>query len=1291
MPTLLDAARQAAAPPADETPPELLRRPRAPTLLDVAQQAPPPPPPDQGAPPQTATTITPTTTPPSPPDQPRGPGPWRGRYRFSDDEEPPPPPPPEQHPATTITPTTERPPGPWAKGYEYADPNAVREPTWGETIGLTAARVVPPIAAGATVPVLGPAAVPAAGLAATLGDIYAQRYEKEHGLRREVRPYESIVSGVTGMIPGAEASPEVALGTRMARRAMEGATINLGADVARKQLEGEPISLLDIAQSVGMGAAWGGAAGAGEHGVNYVLRRPEMPALDTRPIEEQFPVGSDIHYDSALTGQRERGTVSEHWTNPETGQTHVVAQDANGVPAIAHDPQHMPTPPAEETPTGAPPAPMETVKPPELMGPPEPPPGHVRVYHAGADPALGGPRWVHPDEQYVRDFRPGADVYYTDIPESSPLLRKAYDDTGVSPPAPYLPFEMPEELTPTLRPVEGGRGDVAPPLQAPPPEGPPAPLAEGQPAEEPAPLYQQPVFRRAPGLHEAVSGEEIPGAREPGPERLERQHAAVDRLFSDHPPETRQILKDMLTANADDIAERGRQTQPVERSRALADELIVDPEQLWKRGKGAPILTAEQKLSVLNLIKSQMGQVSDLQAARDALPADAPPAARDAAELRIKIKNQELALTVAAAQGDISETGRAMNILKYQVRQLDTGDPKFIRAALREGVPVDKIATIIHQIPEDDFVGRYRNLLALRKPQTWTQRGLSYMTTNILSGPVTPIRKTLADAWAVAHDFAVTPFAAAWERVAPERWGGTQPGERQTYASELRTRAAAFNVARPDAWKRMMSVIKEGFTPEQAESYAATRRELFEKRGPVLRGIVNYSSRALAAAETYSKTLVEHMELAGSAYTAARNEGVRQGLSGAELEHFIPARAAELVKDPQFHSDALKYAERRVYREKGVWDTALIRLGQDIPAFRYIMPLVRIPIALFRQGVQHSPAGFFTKLGRAEGRLGAQARGEALLGTLVGAWLMHKALNDELDGSGPSNPSDFRAWWDAGHRPNSIKIGPYRIGHHVLPWSLEASMIGNMRDTYKDLIDKGDDVGALQLISMFGRRQAKSLLQQSTIRNLADFTQGIGDTDEATFNRFTGSLMTGFIPGSGLLRGVKRAVDPISRKATTPWEYVESAMPGLSTRLEPKLGAKGEELRSEQPGGAAGRMLLPMEISTDQPDPLRDELRRIGVPRLTIPAESKIGPHRLTPEERTAIGKAKGQATVNELNRLFDSPSYQRIPDTEQGRAQQARAAKGTIGRTRTRIARQAAGLVARGQPITLDALLPNR
>jgi hypothetical protein len=94
---------------------------------------------------------------------------------------------------------------------------------------------------------------------------------------------------------------------------------------------------------------------------------------------------------------------------------------------------------------------------------------------------------------------------------------------------------------------------------------------------------------------------------------------------------------------------------------------------------------------------------------------------------------------------------------------------------------------------------------------------------------------------------------------------------------------------------------------------------------------------------------------------------------------------------------------------------------------------------------------------------------------------------------------------------------------------------------------------------------------------------------------------------------------------------------------------------------------------------------------LTIPSAAKVGPKKLAPEEQTALVEAKGRATVTALQRLFDNPSYRRIPDTPAGKDQQARAAHREIGRTRTQMTRIAAGLVARGKPVTLDALMPAR
>lgn len=84
-------------------------------------------------------------------------------------------------------------------------------------------------------------------------------------------------------------------------------------------------------------------------------------------------------------------------------------------------------------------------------------PGTTRFY-SGGDPYDSGPRWVTPDRKYAegyatRDGRKGAQVYWVDIKNDNPLLRKAYDDTGTSSPAPFVSFEAPPEIARTMKPV----------------------------------------------------------------------------------------------------------------------------------------------------------------------------------------------------------------------------------------------------------------------------------------------------------------------------------------------------------------------------------------------------------------------------------------------------------------------------------------------------------------------------------------------------------------------------------------------------------------------------------------------------------------------------------------------------------------------------------------------------------------------------------------------------------------------------------------------------------------------
>jgi hypothetical protein len=105
---------------------------------------------------------------------------------------------------------------------------------------------------------------------------------------------------------------------------------------------------------------------------------------------------------------------------------------------------------------------------------PAPKPGFTRFYHGGVD-YQGGPRWLSPDKAYAEGYAaksPGAKVFYVDVPEGHPGLKKSFDDEGTSMKAPYVSWEAPEDIARQMKPVAapkaGEVAEAAPATQAPP-------------------------------------------------------------------------------------------------------------------------------------------------------------------------------------------------------------------------------------------------------------------------------------------------------------------------------------------------------------------------------------------------------------------------------------------------------------------------------------------------------------------------------------------------------------------------------------------------------------------------------------------------------------------------------------------------------------------------------------------------------------------------------------------------------------------------------------------------------
>jgi len=90
-------------------------------------------------------------------------------------------------------------------------------------------------------------------------------------------------------------------------------------------------------------------------------------------------------------------------------------------------------------------------------------PGFVRMYHGGADPTgkLNGPRDITPDPEYAKGYadKSAAKVWYVDVPENAPYMKKAFEEFEGGPKSPWINTTAPAEIMKSAKPL--GRRAIA--------------------------------------------------------------------------------------------------------------------------------------------------------------------------------------------------------------------------------------------------------------------------------------------------------------------------------------------------------------------------------------------------------------------------------------------------------------------------------------------------------------------------------------------------------------------------------------------------------------------------------------------------------------------------------------------------------------------------------------------------------------------------------------------------------------------------------------------------------------
>ena len=707
-------------------------------------------------------------------------------------------------------------------------------------------------------------------------------------------------------------------------------------------------------------------------------------------------------------------------------------------------------------------------------------------------------------------------------------------------------------------------------------------------------------------------------------------------------PLVREGVQETLERNAR-YAEQRRGTVTNADAAKVAEAIKVDVTKALPKGT---TLTAEGTIAAARAVNVTRQRIADLTEKIKA------GTANDADKVALVAAQAEADVVMTTLMGARAETGRALQVHRHLNKLLNTGDVELIRKAAGDlDADAQKLADEFNALP-DDALARYRFLQSKAKKPLFSWDNIrTYYYSNILSGVKTHERNIIGNAANIAFNMSTHPLGVVTDAARSKLTG--KP--RELFMGEIKPMAMGAWAGMEEGIGELKHVFLHGMTKaalKEGNASGAMGKLDFvhtEFDGPFGMGPganpLNWPLRGLQMGDAFFRSVARKSEQAAGAYALAKKEG-RKGQDlidrATELKHATTPDGVAVMEQAEL------VATRSVFQERGAITDALRGL-QKVPgikqAMMFVMPFIRTPGNILRQGLEVSPAGFMLKGAREGGRLGAQLQGRAAAGSAAAATMAWWAATGRLSGSGPKDRAERDRLMESGWRPNSIKVGDQWVSYQLFqPLSVQASIIGNAWETYRDSKDK--DVNPWASVPA---RAMNSFLDQSFLVGMFDAASAVQDP-ERYGPRLLARTATGMVPMAGAVRSVQQATDPVVRQPDGFTENVKAALPGLSKTVEPRIGRAGQVVTRE--GGGLRHAADPFSVSTaDQEDAVAAELHRLGV-RLTSPSGRVTLPEgmSLTRKGETAVKQAQGGTVWRALQGVMASPQYQALGEEQRRR-----------------------------------------
>jgi Ca2+-binding EF-hand superfamily protein len=399
---------------------------------------------------------------------------------------------------------------------------------------------------------------------------------------------------------------------------------------------------------------------------------------------------------------------------------------------------------------------------------------------------------------------------------------------------------------------------------------------------------------------------------------------------------------------------------------------------------------------------------------------------------------------------------------------------------------------------------------------------------------------------------------------------------------------------------------------------------------------VRIPGRILIASDEFFKGGLRMADIYAMSYRTAIKEGKR----GREA---VGNRMAELIKNPTAEMEGHATGEALYYtfqKELGKYGQTAMRVREEVPFLKYIVPFLKTPINIAKFGVEHTPLKLIEIIykgsrGKLKGPALSMELGKAGLGAFTALAVAGSVLDHEITGSAPQDPEERAAFARQGKKEYSVKIGDswYSYGY-LEPFGTSVGVVSD----FILLMDKATGQEKSQIASKILTSFYKNMSSKTFNSGAINFLDAMRDPGRF-LPKFLKSLAGSVVPSA--VAGVASALDPDIREARTILDKIKSRIPGMSQGLPGQRDVFGEA--REKGGAFLSRLVSPVEVSKQKNDAIESEMERLKI--FPSMVDRKIKGRELSPKQYEHYVKYAGELSRSWIGDLIKDEFYKDLPD----------------------------------------------